>query len=64
MSLFHILDLSPFKRTTPKAITNVAAPIMAAGSDGLSIYISKKKKKNDEYELNVYLKKAFIYTGT
>ena len=63
MSLFHILDLSPFKRTTPKAITNVAAPIMAAGSDGLSIYISKKKK-NDEYELNVYLKKAFIYTGT
>ena len=60
-----LLNLSPFKRITPKAITDVVAPIMAAGSDGLSIYIpKKKKKKNYDYELNVYLKKAFIYTGT
>ena len=52
-------------------MTNVAAHIMAAGSDGLSIYIpQKKKKKNiyiyiyiyDDYELNVYLKKALTYT--
>ena len=49
-------------------MTNVAAHIMAAGSDGLSIYIPPKKKKKiyiyiyDDYELNVYLKKALTYT--
>ena len=48
-------------------MTNVAAHIMAAGSDGLSIYIPKKKKYiyiyiYDDYELNVYLKKALTYT--
>ena len=49
-------------------MTNVAAHIMAAGSDGLSIYIPQKKKIYiyiyiyDDYELNVYLKKALTYT--
>ena len=46
-------------------MTNVAAHIMAAGSDGLSIYIPQKNIYiyiYDDYELNVYLKKALTYT--
>ena len=42
---------------------DVAAPIMATRSDGLSIYIPKKEKNND-YELKLYLKRALIYTST
>ena len=44
-------------------MTNVAAHIMVAGSDGLSIYIPKIYIYiYDDYELNVYLKKALTYT--